>query len=132
MKCSLVTRKQFLSNLYIYIKYIIQFFYFNSHCMFCRKNYFFIIFTDEKLKLVFCFRCLPNLCEHGSRCSQSWTSFSCDCSGTGYSGATCHNCELLIPSNSSLRPCPRADGTIMVLTAFCTNSLVLTKPVNML
>ncbi|XP_070694529.1 contactin-associated protein-like 5 [Pempheris klunzingeri] len=36
-------------------------------------------------------RCLPNLCEHGSRCSQTWSSFSCDCSGTGYSGATCHN-----------------------------------------
>ncbi|XP_053732333.1 contactin-associated protein-like 5 isoform X1 [Synchiropus splendidus] len=36
-------------------------------------------------------RCLPNLCEHGGRCTQSWTSFYCDCSGTGYSGATCHN-----------------------------------------
>ncbi|TKS67821.1 Contactin-associated protein-like 5 [Collichthys lucidus] len=36
-------------------------------------------------------RCLPNLCEHGGRCWQSWSSFSCDCSGTGYSGATCHN-----------------------------------------
>ncbi|XP_076011126.1 contactin-associated protein-like 5 [Genypterus blacodes] len=35
-------------------------------------------------------RCLPNLCEHGSSCSQSWTSFSCDCSGTGYTGSTCH------------------------------------------
>uniref|UniRef100_A0A8C5I835 Contactin associated protein-like 5a n=1 Tax=Gouania willdenowi TaxID=441366 RepID=A0A8C5I835_GOUWI len=35
-------------------------------------------------------RCLPNLCEHGGRCWQSWSSFSCDCSGTGYSGATCH------------------------------------------
>ncbi|XP_037644935.1 contactin-associated protein-like 5 [Sebastes umbrosus] len=36
-------------------------------------------------------RCLPNLCEHGGRCSQTWSSFACDCSGTGYSGATCHN-----------------------------------------
>uniref|UniRef100_A0A668ABQ1 Contactin associated protein-like 5a n=1 Tax=Myripristis murdjan TaxID=586833 RepID=A0A668ABQ1_9TELE len=36
-------------------------------------------------------RCLPNLCEHGGQCSQSWSSFYCDCSGTGYSGATCHN-----------------------------------------
>ncbi|KAM3862428.1 contactin-associated protein-like 5 [Diretmus argenteus] len=36
-------------------------------------------------------RCLPNLCEHGGHCSQSWSSFYCDCSGTGYSGATCHN-----------------------------------------
>ncbi|TRY60719.1 hypothetical protein DNTS_016450 [Danionella cerebrum] len=36
-------------------------------------------------------RCLYNLCEHGSRCSQTWSSFSCDCTATGYSGATCHN-----------------------------------------
>ncbi|XP_078100513.1 contactin-associated protein-like 5, partial [Sander vitreus] len=36
-------------------------------------------------------RCLPNLCEHGARCWQSWSSFFCDCTGTGYSGATCHN-----------------------------------------
>ncbi|XP_056146094.1 contactin-associated protein-like 5 isoform X2 [Lampris incognitus] len=36
-------------------------------------------------------RCLPNLCEHGGQCSQSWTTFYCDCLGTGYSGATCHN-----------------------------------------
>ncbi|XP_073097754.1 contactin-associated protein-like 5 isoform X3 [Manis javanica] len=36
-------------------------------------------------------RCLPNSCEHGGRCSQSWTTFLCDCSGTGYTGATCHN-----------------------------------------
>uniref|UniRef100_A0A4W6G0J8 Contactin associated protein-like 5a n=1 Tax=Lates calcarifer TaxID=8187 RepID=A0A4W6G0J8_LATCA len=36
-------------------------------------------------------RCLPNLCEHGGRCSQTWSSFTCNCSGTGYSGATCHN-----------------------------------------
>ncbi|XP_017314494.2 contactin-associated protein-like 5 isoform X3 [Ictalurus punctatus] len=36
-------------------------------------------------------RCLLNYCEHGGECSQSWSSFSCDCSGTGYTGATCHN-----------------------------------------
>uniref|UniRef100_A0A8C1ECW0 Contactin associated protein-like 5a n=1 Tax=Cyprinus carpio carpio TaxID=630221 RepID=A0A8C1ECW0_CYPCA len=36
-------------------------------------------------------RCLYNFCEHGSQCSQTWSSFSCDCTGTGYSGATCHN-----------------------------------------
>ncbi|KAM4558205.1 contactin-associated protein-like 5 isoform 4-T7 [Odontesthes bonariensis] len=52
-------------------------------------------------------RCLPNLCEHGARCSQTWSSFSCDCSGTGYSGATCHNsiyessCEAYKLSGSS-------------------------------
>uniref|UniRef100_A0A8K9X8T2 Contactin associated protein-like 5a n=1 Tax=Oncorhynchus mykiss TaxID=8022 RepID=A0A8K9X8T2_ONCMY len=36
-------------------------------------------------------RCLPNFCEHGGQCSQSWSCFYCDCSGTGYTGATCHN-----------------------------------------
>uniref|UniRef100_A0A8C8D6L0 Contactin associated protein-like 5a n=1 Tax=Oncorhynchus tshawytscha TaxID=74940 RepID=A0A8C8D6L0_ONCTS len=36
-------------------------------------------------------RCLPNFCEHGGQCSQSWSHFYCDCSGTGYTGATCHN-----------------------------------------
>ncbi|XP_076854460.1 contactin-associated protein-like 5 isoform X2 [Brachyhypopomus gauderio] len=36
-------------------------------------------------------RCLPNFCENGGRCSQTWSTFSCDCAGTGYSGATCHN-----------------------------------------
>ncbi|KAG9261095.1 contactin-associated protein-like 5 [Astyanax mexicanus] len=36
-------------------------------------------------------RCLPNYCEHEGECSQSWSTFHCDCSGTGYTGATCHN-----------------------------------------
>uniref|UniRef100_A0A8B9V7A9 Contactin associated protein family member 5 n=1 Tax=Anas zonorhyncha TaxID=75864 RepID=A0A8B9V7A9_9AVES len=36
-------------------------------------------------------RCLPNYCEHGGKCSQSWTTFYCDCNDTGYTGATCHN-----------------------------------------
>ncbi|XP_051938958.1 contactin-associated protein-like 5 isoform X3 [Hippocampus zosterae] len=36
-------------------------------------------------------RCVPNKCEHGGLCSQTWHTFSCDCSGTGYSGATCHS-----------------------------------------
>ncbi|XP_056591110.1 contactin-associated protein-like 5 isoform X1 [Triplophysa dalaica] len=36
-------------------------------------------------------RCLPNLCEHGGQCIQSWEQFYCDCTGTGYNGATCHN-----------------------------------------
>ncbi|XP_075878371.1 contactin-associated protein-like 4 [Nelusetta ayraudi] len=36
-------------------------------------------------------RCSPGRCEHAGRCSQSWTSFHCDCSGSGYSGATCHS-----------------------------------------
>ncbi|XP_016040468.2 contactin-associated protein-like 3 [Erinaceus europaeus] len=36
-------------------------------------------------------RCLPSYCEHGGECSQSWDTFSCDCSHTGYTGATCHS-----------------------------------------
>ncbi|XP_078790306.1 contactin-associated protein-like 4 isoform X8 [Oryzias latipes] len=36
-------------------------------------------------------RCSPSRCEHGGRCSQSWTIFHCNCSDTGYSGATCHS-----------------------------------------
>ncbi|XP_044032587.1 contactin-associated protein-like 2a isoform X3 [Siniperca chuatsi] len=35
-------------------------------------------------------RCMPNHCEHGGRCKQTWESFSCTCDGTGYTGATCH------------------------------------------
>ncbi|XP_066503685.1 contactin-associated protein-like 5 [Hoplias malabaricus] len=36
-------------------------------------------------------RCVPNFCEHGGVCYQSWDQFHCNCSGTGYTGATCHN-----------------------------------------
>uniref|UniRef100_A0A668A0K3 Contactin associated protein like 3 n=1 Tax=Myripristis murdjan TaxID=586833 RepID=A0A668A0K3_9TELE len=36
-------------------------------------------------------RCSPNHCEHGGSCSQSWTVFHCNCSDSGYSGATCHS-----------------------------------------
>ncbi|KAM4876425.1 contactin-associated protein-like 3, partial [Thomomys bottae] len=36
-------------------------------------------------------RCLPSYCEHGGKCSQSWATFSCDCTHTGYTGATCHS-----------------------------------------
>nr|XP_032812889.1 contactin-associated protein-like 2 [Petromyzon marinus] len=35
-------------------------------------------------------RCLPDHCEHGGRCAQTWDSFSCQCEGTGYTGTTCH------------------------------------------
>ncbi|XP_039220079.1 contactin-associated protein-like 2, partial [Crotalus tigris] len=35
--------------------------------------------------------CVPNHCEHGGTCTQTWDSFSCTCDGTGYNGATCHN-----------------------------------------
>ncbi|KAM5326786.1 contactin-associated protein-like 5 isoform 2-T2 [Glossophaga mutica] len=36
-------------------------------------------------------RCLPNYCEHGGSCSQSWTTFYCNCSDTSYMGTTCHH-----------------------------------------
>nr|XP_046265066.1 contactin-associated protein-like 4 isoform X1 [Scatophagus argus] len=36
-------------------------------------------------------RCSPSRCEHGGRCTQSWTVFHCNCSDSGYSGATCHS-----------------------------------------
>uniref|UniRef100_A0AAQ4NSJ6 Contactin associated protein like 3 n=1 Tax=Gasterosteus aculeatus aculeatus TaxID=481459 RepID=A0AAQ4NSJ6_GASAC len=36
-------------------------------------------------------RCSPSRCEHGGRCTQSWTAFRCNCSASGYSGATCHS-----------------------------------------
>ncbi|KAF7659846.1 hypothetical protein LDENG_00291450 [Lucifuga dentata] len=36
-------------------------------------------------------RCSPSHCEHGGSCSQSWNTFHCNCSITGYSGATCHS-----------------------------------------
>ncbi|XP_077151533.1 contactin-associated protein-like 5 [Ranitomeya variabilis] len=36
-------------------------------------------------------RCLPNYCEHGGECSQTWSTFHCDCVDRGYTDATCHN-----------------------------------------
>ncbi|XP_073490537.1 contactin-associated protein-like 5 isoform X1 [Aquarana catesbeiana] len=36
-------------------------------------------------------RCLPNYCEHGGACSQTWSAFHCDCGDTGYADATCHS-----------------------------------------
>uniref|UniRef100_H2TN15 Contactin-associated protein-like 4 n=1 Tax=Takifugu rubripes TaxID=31033 RepID=H2TN15_TAKRU len=36
-------------------------------------------------------RCSRSRCEHGGHCSQSWSNFHCNCTNTGYSGATCHS-----------------------------------------
>ncbi|KAM9320182.1 contactin-associated protein-like 5 [Gastrophryne carolinensis] len=36
-------------------------------------------------------RCLPNYCEHGGTCTQTGSSFHCDCGDTGYADATCHS-----------------------------------------
>uniref|UniRef100_A0A3P9QHD9 Contactin-associated protein-like 4 n=1 Tax=Poecilia reticulata TaxID=8081 RepID=A0A3P9QHD9_POERE len=38
-------------------------------------------------------RCSPSHCEHGGRCSQSWRNFHCNCSNSGYRGATCHSAK---------------------------------------
>uniref|UniRef100_A0A646QGQ6 Neurexin4 n=1 Tax=Hemiscolopendra marginata TaxID=943146 RepID=A0A646QGQ6_9MYRI len=38
-------------------------------------------------------RCNPNPCEHGGICQQSWRTFTCDCSSTGYEGAVCHTSQ---------------------------------------
>uniref|UniRef100_A0AAY4DU31 Contactin-associated protein-like 5 n=1 Tax=Denticeps clupeoides TaxID=299321 RepID=A0AAY4DU31_9TELE len=54
-------------------------------------------------------RCLPNFCEHDSQCSQSWSTFYCDCSGTGYTGATCHN-SIFEPSCEAHRQTGSASG----------------------
>uniref|UniRef100_A0A8C8DIJ9 Contactin associated protein 2b n=1 Tax=Oryzias sinensis TaxID=183150 RepID=A0A8C8DIJ9_9TELE len=53
-----------------------------------------LIGTFENVTLDMCAiidRCVPNHCEHGGECSQTWDTFSCNCSGTGYTGATCHS-----------------------------------------
>ncbi|KAJ3594580.1 hypothetical protein NHX12_003887 [Muraenolepis orangiensis] len=52
-----------------------------------------LIGTFENVSLDMCAiidRCVPNQCEHGGRCSQTWDTFSCNCNNTGYAGATCH------------------------------------------
>ncbi|KAG7236667.1 hypothetical protein INR49_000648, partial [Caranx melampygus] len=52
-----------------------------------------LIGTFENVSLDMCAiidRCVPNHCEHRGRCSQTWDTFSCNCNGTGYTGATCH------------------------------------------
>lgn len=47
---------------------------------------------ENRVRMLFVshFRCLPNYCEHGGECSQTWNSFYCNCTNTGYKGATCH------------------------------------------
>ncbi|XP_048854339.1 LOW QUALITY PROTEIN: contactin-associated protein-like 5 [Brienomyrus brachyistius] len=54
-------------------------------------------------------RCTPSFCEHGGRCTQSWSSFHCDCSGTGYTGPTCHN-SIYEPSCEAYRQTGSSSG----------------------
>nr|XP_024646140.1 contactin-associated protein-like 4 isoform X2 [Macaca nemestrina] len=54
-------------------------------------------------------RCLPNYCEHEGTCSQTWMAFHCDCSSTGYTGATCHR-SLYEPSCEAYKHLGHASG----------------------
>ncbi|KAI1899439.1 hypothetical protein AGOR_G00061800 [Albula goreensis] len=72
--------------------------------------------------------CLPNFCEHGGQCSQSWSTFYCDCSGTGYTGATCHNsiyqpsCEAYRQAGSSsdyFSIDPDGSGPLSSIQVYC-------------
>ncbi|XP_069472868.1 contactin-associated protein-like 5 [Ambystoma mexicanum] len=54
-------------------------------------------------------RCLPDYCEHGAECSQSWNTFFCDCTGTGYTGSTCHS-SLYEPSCEAYRYLGNSSG----------------------
>ncbi|XP_049470401.1 contactin-associated protein-like 4 [Panthera uncia] len=73
-------------------------------------------------------RCLPNHCEHGGRCSQTWTAFYCNCSSTGYTGATCHHplheqsCEAYKhrgESSGRFYVDPDGSGPLRPFPAFC-------------
>uniref|UniRef100_A0A8C7BKF3 Contactin-associated protein-like 4 n=1 Tax=Neovison vison TaxID=452646 RepID=A0A8C7BKF3_NEOVI len=73
-------------------------------------------------------RCLPNRCEHGGRCSQTWTAFHCNCSGTGYTGATCRqplyeqSCEAYKHRGESLGRYyvdPDGSGPLQPFPVFC-------------
>lgn len=48
-------------------------------------------------------RCVPNPCEHGGYCSQTWDMFTCNCSGSGYTGATCHTCRCTHTRKHNIR-----------------------------
>ncbi|KAM4543726.1 contactin-associated protein-like 2a isoform 1-T1 [Fundulus diaphanus] len=58
-------------------------------------------------------RCMPNHCEHGGRCKQTWDSFSCNCDGTGYSGATCHT-SIHEPSCEAYKHLGRSSDTYWI------------------
>ncbi|XP_061821492.1 contactin-associated protein-like 2a isoform X2 [Nerophis lumbriciformis] len=58
-------------------------------------------------------RCMPNHCEHGGRCKQTWDTFSCTCDGTGYSGATCHT-SIYEPSCEAYKHLGRSSDTYWI------------------
>ncbi|XP_034272079.1 contactin-associated protein 1 [Pantherophis guttatus] len=73
-------------------------------------------------------RCTPNMCEHGSRCIQSWDDFTCICDLTGYMGETCHtpvykeSCEAYrirgkVSGNYTIDP--DGSGPLKPFTVYC-------------
>lgn len=58
-------------------------------------------------------RCMPNHCEHGGGCKQTWDSFSCTCDGTGYTGATCHT-SIYEPSCEAYKHLGRSSDTYWI------------------
>uniref|UniRef100_A0A8C5EF26 Contactin associated protein 2 n=1 Tax=Gouania willdenowi TaxID=441366 RepID=A0A8C5EF26_GOUWI len=58
-------------------------------------------------------RCMPNHCEHGGRCMQTWDGFSCTCDGTGYTGATCHT-SIYEPSCEAYKHLGRSSDTYWI------------------
>ncbi|CAL8278638.1 unnamed protein product [Lota lota] len=90
-----------------------------------------IIGTFENVSLDMCAiidRCVPNQCEHGGRCSQTWDTFSCICNGTGYTGATCHtsmyqqSCEEVMhlgKASGSYWVDPDGSGPLQALRVSC-------------
>ncbi|XP_061777945.1 contactin-associated protein-like 2a isoform X3 [Nerophis ophidion] len=58
-------------------------------------------------------RCMPNHCEHGGRCKQTWDTFSCTCDGTGYTGATCHT-SIYEPSCEAYKHLGRSSDTYWI------------------
>ncbi|KAM8732065.1 contactin-associated protein-like 2a [Acanthopagrus schlegelii] len=58
-------------------------------------------------------RCMPNHCEHGGRCKQTWDVFSCTCDGTGYTGATCHT-SIYEPSCEAYKHLGRSSETYWI------------------
>lgn len=78
------------------------------------------IYHDQMWEIVLCLlspRCLPSYCEHGGVCSQSWNTFSCDCTHTGYTGATCHSCKPHTPL--SWFPCSSVFLSIILCICAC-------------
>lgn len=75
-------------------------------------------------------RCMPNHCEHGGRCKQTWDSFSCTCDGTGYTGATCHTCKYVsVCVYAVMCSCPSVFfSPLLNTTVFCSLCISLIWP----